>query len=452
MTDSKDAIAGGDLDRLCGVVDDATRAGADAADAVLIAGTSLSVSQRLGEPEDLERAEGWDLGLRVLVGQRQAIVSSSDPAPDALTELVSRAVAMARAVPEDPFIGLAEPDQLAGDIVDLDEVDPKEPDARTLMKRAAEAEDAARAVSGVTNSEGASASWSRTTIALAASNGFARVRAGSRHSVSVSVLAGEGTAMERDYDWDSAAHADDLADATEVGRRAGENAVRRLGARKASTGQAPVVFDPRIANSLMQHLAGAISGAAVARGTTFLKDKMGEAVFPAGISVIDDPLRRRGLRSKAFDAEGIATRKREVVADGCLTTWIMDLRSARQLGLETTGHASRGTGGPPSPGVTNFYLAAGETTRDDLIGAIDGGFYVTELMGFGVNNITGDYSRGAAGFWIQNGEIAFPVSEVTIAGNLIEMFKHITPADDLQFRYGVNAPTTRIDGMTIAGS
>jgi len=441
-----------DLDRLQTIVEDARRAGADAVDAILVSGVSLSVSQRLGEPEDLERAEGWDLGLRVLVGQRQAIVSSSDPSPEASAELISRAVAMATAVPEDPYIGLAEPDQLAGEVDDLDEVDPVEPDADALMERAARAEDAARAVEGVTNSEGAEASWSQSTIALAASNGFARQRAGSRHSVSVSVLAGEGTEMERDYDWVSAAHAEDLSDAAQVGRSAGENAVKRLGARKASTGQVPVVFDPRVANSLVRHLASAVSGDAVARGTTFLKDKMGEAIFADGISVIDDPLRRRGLRSKAFDAEGIATQRREVIADGRLATWIMDLRSARQLGLQTTGHASRGTGGPPSPGVTNLYLGAGTTSRDDLIGAIDDGFYVTEMMGFGVNNITGDYSRGASGFWIENGALAHPVSEVTIAGNLIEMFRNLTPADDLEFRYGINAPTTRIDGMTVAGT
>ena len=435
------------------VLDRARRAGADAADALVADGTSVSVSHRLGVPEDLERSEGWELGLRVFVGKRQAVVSSSDPSPDALAELVERAVAMARTVPEDEFAGLADADRIAtGSLPDLDDEDPETPSQERLKQLAAEAEDAARAVDGVTNSEGADAGWGRHRVALAATNGFAQVRSGTRWSFACAVLAGSGTQMERDYDYAAKVFGSDLPPAEEIGRGAAERAVRRLGARKAKTAQVPVVFDPRVGNSIVGHLASAVNGQAVARGTTFLKEKMGERVFAPGVHVIDDPHRLRGLRSKPFDGEGLATSKRNIVADGVLDSWILDLRSARQLGLESTGHASRGTSSPPSPSPTNLYLAPGTTSRDELIGGVEEGFYVTELMGFGVNMVTGDYSRGAAGFWIENGEIAYPVSEVTIAGSLAKMFLGLTPANDLEFRYGTNTPTLRIDGMTVAGS
>ncbi|MDP4797202.1 MAG: TldD/PmbA family protein [Rhodospirillales bacterium] len=425
--------------------------GADAADALLVEGTSSSLSCRLGEAEDLERSEGWDLGLRVLIGKRQAVVSSSDLSSHALDELLNRAVAMARCVPEDAYAGLADPDQLATSIPDLDEYDPAEPTAEQMIDMARACEDAARAVKGITNSEGAGVSFGKSTVYLAGTNGFNGTRQGSRFSLSVSVVAGEGTMMERDYDYSSAVWLSDLEDPTVIGTKAGENTVRRLNPQKAKSAQLPIVFDPRVASSLVGHLTGAINGHSVARGTTFLAAKMDKQVFADGITIVDDPLRRRGLRSKPFDGEGIATKQRNLIDDGRLTTWILDLSTSRQLGLETTGHASRGTSGPPSPSATNVHLAPGNITKIDLIAGIKSGFYVTELIGMGVNTITGDYSRGAGGFWIENGEIAYPVNEVTIAGNLADMYMHMTPADDLEFKHATNAPTVRVDGMTIAG-
>jgi len=439
------------LDRVDDLVARAMAAGADAADAIYVEGTSLSMACRKGQPEMLTRSEGYDLGLRVFIGNRQAMVSSSDFSKSALSELVERAVAMARVVPEDPYCGLAPSELLATDIPDLDGCDPVEPDGPELERRAAVAEDAARSIAGVTNSEGAEAGWGCSYVALAGSNGFSATRAGSSHSLSVSVLAGEGTEMERDYDFAVAVHGEDLADPAELGKSAGEKAVRRLNPQKAETAQVPVIYDPRVSSSLLRHLASAINGVSVARGTTFLKDKMGDQLFPEAITVVDDPLRQRGLGSKPFDAEGVATARRNVIENGVLQTWILDLRSARQLDLQTTGHASRGTSSAPSPSITNFYLAAGDVSPEELIGGIDQGFYVTELIGMGVNGVTGDYSRGAGGFWIENGELGYAVSEMTIAGNLKDIFMNMTAADDLEFKFGTNAPTVRVDGLTVAG-
>ncbi len=440
------------LDLLDTLLAKAKAAGAEAADALFAHSVSLSYAQRLGALERLEREESHDLGLRVLIGRRQAIVSSTDTAPAALDALIERALAMARSVPDDPHCGLAEPAALAKDPPSLDICDTAEPDSQTLIARAAACEDAARAVSGITNSEGAEAGWSYAHIALAASNGFAGGYATSRHSVGTSVLAGEGLEMERDYEFSSRVYGADLEDPAEIGRKAGERTVRRLGARKAETGRVPVVFDPRVAGGLIGHLAGAINGVSVGRGTSFLKDKMGEQVFAPGINIVDDPHRARGLRSKPFDGEGVANDRLEVVADGRLTTWILDLASARKLGLETTGRAARGTSSPPSPSTTNLYLEPGPLAPDALMADIKQGFYVTEMMGMGVNGVTGDYSRGAAGFWIENGALAYPVSEVTVAGNLKDMFTNLTPANDLEFRYSTNAPTLRVEGMTVAGA
>jgi PmbA protein len=440
------------LDLLSDLIAKAKKAGAEAADAVYVHGVSLSHGQRLGNLERLERSEGQDLGLRVLIGKRQAIVSSTDHGPKALAELVERAVAMARNVPEDPYCGLAEPEQLAKTIPSLEICDSAEPAPETLIEQAKACEEAALAVKGVTNSEGAEAGWSLSRIALAASNGFAAGYSGSRHSVGVAVLAGAGLGMERDYDFSSTVFGADLKDPAALGRRAGEKAVKRLGARKAKTGKVPVVYDPRVSGGLLGHLAGAIGGPAIARGTSFLKDKLGQPVFAKGITVVDDPHRPRGLRSKPFDGEGVANQRRNIIEDGRLTTWVLSLSSARQLGLETTGHASRGTSGPPGPAVTNFYMAPGPLSPEELMADIKSGFYVTEMMGMGVNGVTGDYSRGAAGFWIENGQIAYPVSEVTVAGNLKDMFANLTPASDLEFRYGTDAPTIRIEGMTVAGA
>jgi PmbA protein len=439
------------LNLLADLIAKARAAGADAADAVLFDSASVSLSQRLGATEKLERSESGDLGLRVFIGKRQAIVSSSDRSAKALGELVERAVAMARVVPEDPFAGLADPEQIAHSFPEIDILDPVEPAIESLMERARRAEEAALAVAGVTNSEGADAGWSRSTIAIAASNGFAGSYGVSRQSLSASVLAGTGTGMERDYDYDSKVYGADLRDAADIGREAGERAVRRLNPRRMKSGKLPVVFDPRASRGLLGHLTGAISGPSIARGTSFLKDKMGERIFPEGVTIIDDPHVMRGLRSRPFDAEGVAVRRHTIIEDGRLTTWLLDLRSARQLGLATTGHAARGTSGPPGPAPANVYMAAGKRSRADMIAEIKEGFYVTDLMGMGVNGVTGDYSRGAGGFWIENGVITHPVNEMTIAGNLKEMFLNMEAADDLELRFGMDAPTVRIDGMMIAG-
>ena len=439
------------LDQLSDLLNKAQARGADAADAVYIESQSLAVAERLGQPEKLERSESADIGLRALVGRRQAIVSSSDASPEALGELVDRVVDMAKSVPEDPYCGLADPDQLATEIIDIDSYDPCEPTAETLVGWAKRAEETARAVDGVTNSEGAEAGWGRASVCVAATNGFAQTYASSHYSLSASVLAGEGTGMERDYDYTGAVYAADMMTPEDVGKNAGEKAVKRLNPRKADTVQAPVIYDPRVSRGLLGHLSSAINGASVARDTSFLKDKMGQQIFPAAINIIDDPHRARGLRSKPFDGEGVTNKRRLVIDDGVLTTWILDLRSSRQLGLETTGHASRGAGSPPSPSSTNLYMEAGNKTPAALMADIKSGLYVTELIGFGINGLTGDYSRGAAGFWIEDGKIAYPVSEVTVAGNLNDMFLNLTPANDLDFRYGVDAPTIRIDGLTIAG-
>jgi PmbA protein len=453
MTDRKiTKETAADIDLLQDLVGRATKAGADAADAVLFEGVSLSHARRLGKTEKLERSEHLDLGLRVFVGKRQAIVSSSDRSPKMLAELVERTLAMARAVPEDPFCGLADPEEITREWPALDMLDPEEPSVERLIERARAAEEAALAVSGVTNSEGADAGWGRSRIALASSNGFAGGYAGSSHGVSASVIGGSGNQMERDYDFASSVYAADLRDPAEIGRSAGERAVKRLGARKMPTGRVAVVFDPRVARSLISHLLGAISGPSIARGTSFLKGKLGQRIFPAAITLTEDPHRQRGHRSKPFDAEGLPNRRRALIDQGVLTTWLMDLRSARQLGLKSTGHASRGTASPPGPAATNVWIEPGAISPADLIADIKNGFYVTELMGMGVNGLTGDYSRGAAGFWIENGEIAFPVSEMTVAGNLNDMFARMIAADDLEFRTGADSPTLRIDDLTVAGS
>lgn len=426
--------------------------GADAADAVIVEGTSMTAGCRLSETEDIERSEMRDLGLRVFIGKAQANVSTTDFHPDQLDAMAERAVAMAKASPEDPYCGLADDDRLATAWPDLDLYDATEVSSEALGAMARAAEETALAMQGITNSLGAQASCGTGGVVLATSHGFIGSYRSSGFSLSCAVVAGEGTAMERDYESTRAVYFADLEDAAGIGASAAERALKRLEPRKVKSQTASVVFDPRVSNTLVGHLASAIIGTAVARGTSFLKDRMGEQVFAHGITIVDDPHRRRGLRSKPYDAEGVANARLVLVDDGVLSTWLLDSRSARQLGLATTGHASRGTAGPPSPSATNLYLEAGAVTREALIAGIDSGFYVTDLIGMGVNGVTGDYSRGAAGFWIEKGEIAYPVSEVTIAGNLTAMYANMTAADDLAFRYGVNAPTVLIEGLTIAGS
>ncbi len=429
----------------------ARAAGADSADAVAVRGVSLSAQVRLAELEELDRAEGDDLGLRVLIGRRQAVVSTSDPDEAGFKALAERAVAMAREAPEDPYARIAGPDELGADFPELDLVDHGQPDADRLIARAQAAEAAARDVAGVTNSGGASASWGLGGMVVATSAGFLGSYLGSHYSVSCQAIAGKGTGMERDYAFSSALHDEDLDSPEEVGRLAGSRAVRRLGPRKIDTARMPVIFDPRVARSLVDHVAAAASGAAIARGTSFLKDHLGQRILPAGIRILDDPLRRRGLRSRPFDGEGIATPPLDLVDDGVLKSWLLDLATAAELGLVTTGHARRGVRSAPSPGPTNLALMPGTLSARDMIRETGRGLYVTDLIGHGVSLVTGDYSRGASGFLVENGDLGGPVSEITLAGNLSEMLLGLAAADDLEWRYGTNAPTLRVEAMTVAG-
>lgn len=433
------------------LVEAALRAGADAADAVGVRSVSLGVEVREGKVEESERSESDDVGLRVLVGHRQAVVSTNDLSESGIHGLAERAVAMARAAPEDPYAGLADRALLAAHIADLDLLDPAMPTVARLEELARAAEAAALSVKGVSKSGGASASCGIGGMALATSDGFSGGYLGSRHSVSATAIAGQDTGMERDYDFCSVLHASDLDDAAQIGRRAGERAVRRLNPRKVETRRVPVIFDPRVAGTLIGHLASAINGAAIARKTSFLKDKLGERLFAPGVDIVDDPLRPRGLRSRPFDAEGVAGGPLTLIADGILKSWILDSATGRELGFPSTGRAHRGVSSAPSPGTTNLYLKPGTASPGQLIADIADGFYVTDLIGMGVNLVTGDYSRGAAGLWIENGELAFPVSEVTIAGRLEDIFRSLTPASDLAFRYGIDAPTLRLEGLTVAG-
>jgi PmbA protein len=433
------------------LVGEARKAGADAADAVAVRSVSQSVEIRDGAVEESERSESDDLGLRVFVGKRQAVVSTNDIRGDGVKALAERAVAMAKVAPEDRFTGLADPARLAKDFPNLDLVDPNLPEVTQLEQLAREAETAALGIKGVTKSGGASASAGIGGMVLVTSDGFVGAYLSSRYGMSMTAIAGEGTAMERDYDYSSTLHAADLDKPEKVGKTAGQRAVERLNPLKSATGKVPVIFDKRIAGSLVSHLASAVNGAAIARKTSFLMEKLGQQIFAKGIRIIDDPLRKRGQRSRPFDGEGVAGRKLALVDDGVVMTWLLDSATARELGLETTGHASRGVSSSPSPGATNLYLEAGTATPDELIADIEQGFYVTDLIGSGTNIVTGDYSRGASGFWIEKGRRTYPVSEVTIAGHLNDIFRTLTPANDLEFRYGTNSPTVRIEGLTVAG-
>ncbi len=433
----------------------ARRAGADCADALLVAGTSQSVTIRMGVLEDASRSETAELGLRVFVGARSAQVSTSDLGEPALAEAAARAVAMAREAPEDPFAGLAPEDALAtGPFPDLDLCDPRAEamEAATLRTLAEAADGAALAVPGVTSSEGASAAAGTAILALVTSHGFAGVEKASSFSVSAVAIAGQGERRQRDHDWSDATHFADLEAAEAIGRSAGERAVARLDPVRLDTAAMPVLFDRRVAASLLGHLAAAMAGPAWARGTSFLRGREGEQLFAPGVQVIDDPLLPRGRRSRPFDGEGLPTRRTHLVESGVLGAPLCDSASARQLGRRPTGHASRGVGGAPGVATSNLWLAPGASSVGALMADIRCGFLVTELIGMGVNGLTGDYSRGAAGFAIRDGHKAEPVTEMTIAGNLLEMFRALVPADDLQFRRSTNSPTVRIDGMTVAGA
>ncbi|MEO1066150.1 MAG: metallopeptidase TldD-related protein [Pseudomonadota bacterium] len=436
------------IERAAALVEAAKRAGADAADAVVVSGQSLSVDVRLQKVEETDRSENDGFSLRVFVGRRTAAVSANDPtAVDALAE---RAVAMAKVAPEDPYAGLAQRDRLATEFPDVEMFDPTEIDAASLTERAKQAEDAGLSVTGVTNSGGASAGWGTGGLVLVTSDGFSGSYQSSSFSTSVSVVAGEGTAMERDYDYDARRFLSDLKDPAKIGAEAGERAVRRLNPQKVDTQTLSVIYDPRVSTGLAGHLAGAVNGASVARKTSFLKDDMGGKIFGDDVTITDDPHRVRGLASRPFDGEGVAAEALEIVKDGVLKTWFLDTATARELGLETNGRAGRG-GANPSPSRTNLTMLAGEKSPQDMMKDIGTGLYITELIGSGVDIVTGDYSRGASGFWIENGEIAYPVSEITIAGNLRDMFARLVPANDLEYRFSTNAPSILIENMAVAG-
>lgn len=437
------------------MLDAARKAGADQADAIAIDSTMISIDVRQGQLEQAERAEGVEIGLRVFMGQRSAIVSSSDARDSTLHEMAERAVAMARIAPEDPHIGLADPAQLAQnrDMSGLDLCDPAaEPDPAQLVEMARAAEAAALGVTGITQVQSASVGYSAGRIHLAATNGFDAGYGRTDTGMSVTAIGGTGTAMERDYDYDSRVYFSDLTHPETLGRRAAERTVARLGAIKPPTGRYPVLFDERVANTLIGHLSGAINGAAIARGASFLRDKLGQQVLPKGLSLVEDPHRPRLGGSRLFDAEGLQTARRALVEDGILQGWTLDLATARKLGLESTASASRGASSNPSPAVTHLELTQGSATREDLIRDMGTGLLVTGLIGSTINSNTGDYSRGANGFWVENGVISHPVHECTIAGNLIEMLLNLTPANDARRHVSRVIPSLLVDSMMLAGA
>ena len=435
--------------RAARLVEAARRAGADACDAIAVTGVSLSVDVREGKVEETERAEGDDVTLRVFVGRRTAAVSANrldDPA-----SLAERAVAMAKVAPEDPYAGLADPDLLVKDFPELELLDTKEMTAEALTEIALEAEAAGLAVKGVSKSGGAGASWRLAGVVLATSHGFEGSYISSRYGMSMTAVAGEGTAMERDYDFDSRTFFEDLEAPSEIGRRAGERAVRRLNPQKLSTRTTNVIYESRAARSILGHLAGAINGASIARKTSFLRDQMGKAVFAPGIRVVDDPFKRRGAATRPFDGEGTRAEVLNMIEDGVLQHWFLDGACARELGLTPNGRAHR-SGSGTSPGSTNLTLMPGEDSLEAMMKKAGRGLLVTDLIGHGVNGLTGDYSRGAAGFWFENGEIVQAVSEITIAGNLKDMFRRLVPGSDLDNRYSTATPSVMIEGMALAGS
>lgn len=432
------------------LVERAIRAGAEAADAIYSGQSSTNVEVRLGELEHVGRSEGEEIGLRLFIGAKSASVASSDLAAEAIAELVERALAMAAEAPDDPYAGLAPAEFIAvPPFADLNSVDAAELTPGDLRARALAAETAALAVPGVTNSSGGSASASSSVTALATSGGFAGVYAAGGFSCSAGVIAGQGGAMQRDHTWHGARHLSDLDPPEEIGRLAGERAVARLNPVRPSSGVMPVLFDVRVSHSLLGHLAGAISGSSVARKSSFLQDKLGSQIFAAGVAIVDDPLRRRGLRSRPFDGEGMRVGRMAIVEDGVLKSWMADSAAARQLGIAPTGHSARGAGSAPGVSPSNFYMEAGNRSRAELLAAFPEALLVTELIGHGVNGVTGDYSRGAAGFLVRNGEIVAPVQEITIASNLLQMFATLEPASDLELRRGIDAPSLLVPEMTV---
>jgi len=439
------------LDIAQDIVARALKQGATAADAMVYERRDSSISIRQGVVEELEQSEAREIGLRVFAGQSSATIAGSVLTPDARTRLAERAMAMAKLAPPDPFLGIASPDQLARNDFDLDLVSKTFPTAAELRRQAEETESLALAVPGISKSNGAGASSSSSDIALASSNGFAKSYRRTGFGFSVSVIAGQGTNMVRDYDGTSANHFEDLDTPLKIATTAAERAVKRLNPQKLKSQAVPVIFDRRVASSLIGHLSGAINGSSIARGVSFLKDKLGEQIFKSNITIVDDPHRLRGFASRSFDSEGLATQRRNFIDKGVLTSWVLDLRSARQLNLEPTGNGSRGLASQPSPSTSNLHMEPGLQSPDEMIKSLNTGLLITEFIGSSINSATGDYSRGVSGFWIENGEIKFPVSEITVAGNLKDMFMNLTPANDLIFKSSTNAPSCLVEGMTIAG-
>lgn len=437
------------------VLDAAKAAGADAADTLIAKGTSVSIEVREGALEHAERSEGIDLGLRVLMGARQASVSISDDSATSIAMMAERAVAMAKEAPEDPTCGLAEPDQLARDW-DVDALElfdgGEAPKAEELQRMAIEAEAAALAVDGVSKAQASGSGYSDTSLFLAATNGFQGGYRRGSYSTSCVAISGEGLTMERDYCGEARSHLADLPSASEIGRLAGERAVERAGATRPPTGAYPVLFDERIAASLIGHLAGAVNGSAIVRGASYLKDALGEQVLPKGMSLIENPSRPRVAGSRPFDGEGLPVAERAIVKDGILQGWTLDLATARKLGMNSTGNASRGVSSPPSPTTGNLTLTQGDQSREDLIAMMGTGLVITSMIGSTINPNTGDYSRGAAGFWVENGEVIGPVNECTVAGNLLDMLKNITPANDARHHLSRVVPSLLVEGLTIAGA
>ncbi|QPH55455.1 TldD/PmbA family protein [Pontivivens ytuae] len=436
------------------LIDAAKKAGADAADAVAIRDDTLSIEVLKGRLEQAERSEGTEIGLRVFAGKRQASVSASDTRPEMIETLAQRAVAMARIAPEDPHAGLADPGQLAGDVsaAALDLEDDARPDPATLEEMALAAEAAAMAVPGVSQMQATGAGASTRAMHLAASNGFSGGYGRTGYSLSAVAISGEGLGMERDYFGDSRTHLADLMSPEEIGRIAGERAVALAGASKPPTGRYPVIYDERISSGVIGHLLAAINGNAVARGASWLKDAMGEAVLPAGLDLIEDPHRARATGSRPFDGEGLPTGQKALVKDGVLQSWVLDLATGRKLGLESTGNAARGVSGSPSPSVGNLSLTQGAHSKEELMREMGTGLLITSLIGASINPTTGDYSRGASGFWIENGEIARAVNECTVAGNLRDMLRTIVPANDARTHLSRVVPSLMVEGLTIAGA
>ena len=444
-----------DLSRLTdALISAAKKAGAEQADALAVEGTSVSIDIRAGKLEQAERAEGIEIGLRVLIGGQQACVSASDVSEATIARLAERAVAMAREAPADPHAGLADPGQIARDwdLAALEMHDPApEPDAAMLEASARAVEQAAMAVKGITQVE-ASASYAQRKMHLAASNGFSGGYGRTSHSLSAVAFTGEGTAMERDWAAEGRIFAADMPGAEGIGALAAERALQRAGAVKPRTGSFPVLFDERVASSLIGHLLSASNGAAIARGASWLRDALGAQVLPKGLSVIEDPHRPRISASRPFDGEGLPTQRRLIVEDGVLMGWTLDLATGRKLGMPSTANAARGVSSPPSPSTSNIDLTPGDMTRADLIAQMGTGLYVTSMIGSTINPTTGDYSRGAAGFWVENGQISHPVNECTIAGNLRDMLLRIIPANDARAHLSTRVPSLLIEGMTLAGA